>query len=126
MPKKPNVIFNVSDALDYESDDENSDREEKDLDDIDLLSEKIPKFNQPIQQISQILIICHMLGEKQYVLSRYGTKKFLNKVRQYQELSQLDQLNDINYSSRMGKAAEILCKLGALAQILKIALEILK
>ena len=90
------------------------------------MNEKVPKINNVIQKFSQILIIAHMLGKKQFILSRYGTKKFLNKIRQFQELSQIDKMNDINYSSRMGKAAEILCKLAALAQVLNISIKILK
>lgn len=124
LPKKSNVLLDVSDELGYDSDDD-SDREE-DLNDIDLMNEKIPKINHVIQRFTQILIIAHMLGKKDFILSRYGTKKFLTKVRQFQELSQLDKMNDIDYSSRMGKCAEILCKLAALAQILNISIKILK
>ncbi|CAF5210098.1 unnamed protein product, partial [Rotaria magnacalcarata] len=46
-------------------------------------------------------------------------------VRQYQELSQIEKSDDVNYGSRMGKSAEILCKLAAISQIIKISIEIL-
>lgn len=124
MPRKSNVLLDVSDSLEYDTD-EDSDREE-DLNDVDLMNEKTPKINLVVQTFSQILIISYMLQSQRFVRSRYGTKTFLYKVRQFQELSQLDKMNDINYSSRMGKSAEILCKLGALAQILNISVKVLK
>lgn len=124
MPKKSNIVLDVSDELGYDSD-EYSDHED-DLNDIDLMNEKLPNVNNVIQTFAQILIISHMIGQKQFTLSRYGTKKFLDKVRQFQELSQIDKMDDINYGSRMGKSAEILCKLAALAQILNVCVKILK
>lgn len=124
MPMKSNVVLDVSDELGYNTDD-NSDHED-DLNDIDLINEKVPTVNNVIQTFAQILIIAHMLGQKQLILSRYGTKRFLDKIRQFQELSQVDKVDDINYGSRMGKSAEILCKLGGLAQILNVCVRILK
>lgn len=121
---KSNVVLDVSDELGYNTDD-NSDHED-DLNDIDLINEKVPTVNNVIQTFAQILIIAHMLGQKQLILSRYGTKRFLDKIRQFQELSQVDKVDDINYGSRMGKSAEILCKLGGLAQILNVCVRILK
>lgn len=53
-------------------------------------------------------------------------KKFYNKVRQYQELSQVEKQEVVNFGSRMGKSAEILCELAAISQIIKISLDILK
>lgn len=124
LPKRSNIVLDVSEELAYDTD-EDSDREE-DLNEIDLMHEKVPKINHVIQTFSQILMITHMIGRKQFILSRYGTKKFLDKIRQFQELSQVDKINDINYSSRMGKSAEILCKLAGLAQLLNMSVKILK
>ncbi|CAF1086183.1 unnamed protein product, partial [Rotaria sordida] len=82
--------------------------------------------NHNLPTLSQILIICRLIGKRKFILSRNGTKKFYNKIRQYQELSQIEKPNDVNYGSRMGKSAEILCKLVAVCQILKISMDILK
>ncbi|CAF3275618.1 unnamed protein product [Rotaria sp. Silwood2] len=47
-------------------------------------------------------------------------------ICQYQELSQIDKPNDLNYGSRMGKAAEILCNLTAICEIIRISIEVLE
>jgi len=77
-----------------------------------------------VPSLTQILIVCRLLGKRELVLTRNGTKKFYNKVRQFQELSEVDKPNDVNYGARMGKSAEILCKLAAIVQILSISLQI--
>lgn len=123
MPKKTNVVVDVAQSIDYENDEE-SDQDE-DLNDEDIKTENSQESNNFSSNLAQILIIAHIFGKRNYRLKRNGTKKFLNKVRQMQELSQLDKIGDVNYGSRMGKGAEILCKLSALAQILKISQEIL-
>ncbi|CAF4051774.1 unnamed protein product, partial [Rotaria sordida] len=78
-----------------------------------------------LPSLAQILIVARLIGKREFVLSRNGTKKFYNKIRQYQELSQLEKSDDVNYGSRIGKSAEILCKLAGTSQIVKIAIEIL-
>lgn len=82
------------------------------------------QYNLP--SITQLLIVAKLIGKREFILSRRGTKKFLNKVRQYQELSQLNKSNDVNYGSRFGKAAEILCKLAAIIEIIRISIDLLK
>ncbi|CAF1208637.1 unnamed protein product [Rotaria sordida] len=79
-----------------------------------------------LPSLAQILIVARLIGKREFVLSRNGTKKFYNKIRQYQELSQLEKSDDVNYGSRIGKSAEILCKLAGTSQIVKIAIEILQ
>ena len=123
MPKKTNEVIDFAKPIDYESE-EDSDYDD-DLEDDDMRTENCEAINHFPLTLSQILIICKLLGERRFRLHRSGTKKFLNKVRQMQELSQVVKIGDINYGSRMGKGAEILCKIAALAQMLKIALNIL-
>ena len=72
--KKSNVLLDISDALEYDTD-EGSDREE-DLNDMDLINEKVPKINHAIQQISQILIISHLLGKKNSFSADLAQKSF--------------------------------------------------
>lgn len=123
MPKKTNEVIDFTKPIDYESE-EDSDYDD-DLEDDDMRTENCGAINHFPFILSQILIICKLLGERHFRLHRIGTKKFLNKVRQMQELSQVVKIGDINYGSRMGKGAEILCKIAASAQMLKIALNIL-
>lgn len=123
MPKRTNVVVDFTKPIDYETE-EDSDHD-GDLEDEDVKNENHEETNNLPITLAQILIICHLFGKRQFRLHRNGTKKFLHKVRQMQELSQVEKIGDINYGSRMGKGAEILCKISALAQMLKIALEIL-
>jgi hypothetical protein len=127
MPKKNEPIVNVSQSLEYDDidDDDNNDIED-DMSDEEYESEKLNNIQQNLPSFSQILIICRLLGKHEFVLSRNGTKKFFNKIRQYQELSQVEKIDDVNYGSRMGKSAEILCKLAGICEIINIAMEILK
>lgn len=123
MPKKSNVVVDFTKPIDYETE-EDSDND-GDLDDEDLKNDNYEATNNLPIILAQILIICQLFGKRVFRLHRKGTKKFLHKVRQMQELSQVEKIGDVNYGSRMGKGAEILCKISALAQMLKIALEIL-
>lgn len=118
---------NKSQSLDYHNDnnDDNDDSEE-DISDDECQTRTANNINRSLPSLTQILIVCHLLGERTFILSRHGTKKFHNKIRQYHELAQHDDTDDINYASRIGKAAEILSKLAAISQILKISLEILQ
>ena len=88
-------------SLDY-------DDNEDDVSDNEYEMEKLNniKHNQP--SLAQILIVCRLIGKRELTLSRNDIKKFYNKVRQYQELSRHENINDINYGARMGKSAEIL------------------
>lgn len=122
MPNKTNVVVDFAQLIDYENE-EDSDQDE-DLNDDDIRTETTETPNHFSSTLAQIFIIVHLLGKRQYRLNRNGTKKFLNKVRQMQELSQVDKIGDVNYGSRMGKGAEILCKLAALAQMMKISQDI--
>ncbi|KAF9760595.1 hypothetical protein NGRA_3095 [Nosema granulosis] len=124
MPKKEHSNMNFAQSLDYDQDDDTD--QEDNLSEEDLHVEKFATIDQNLPCISQILIVSRLLGKRQFCLSRNGTKKFLNKVRQFQELSQVGKADDLNYGSRMGKAAEILCKLSALSEMLKISIEILQ
>jgi len=118
--------MNSEQILDYDDgEDDNNDLEE-DMSDNEYDSEKSKKINQNFPSLTQILIVSRLIGDRQFILSRNGTKKFYNKVRQYQELSQIDKVDDVNYGSRMAKAAEILCKLAAISQILKMAIDVLQ
>ncbi|CAF2088574.1 unnamed protein product [Rotaria magnacalcarata] len=126
MPKRKESTANIPESLDYDDvDDENNDLDD-DISDDDYEMEKRNNTNKNLPSLSQILIVSQLLGKREFILSRNGTKKFYSKVRQYQELSQLEKQDDVNYGSRMGKSAEILCKLAAIAQNLKISIEILK
>lgn len=124
MPKKSNLVLERPSSIDidYVND---SDRDE-DLSDEEMELNLKEPVNELLPNLAQILIIVHILGERHYTLSKYGTKKFLKKIREMQELSQAEELNDTNYGSRMGKSAEILCKLSALAQLLQTAINILE
>ena len=126
MPKKKDLTLSTPQSLDYDdTDDENND-EEEDLSDEEYESERLNKIKQNLPSLAQILIVARLIGRHEFVLSRNGTKKFYNKIRQYQELSQLEKSDDVNYGSRMGKSAEILCKLVGISEIVKIAMEILE
>ena len=128
MPKKEQRTVNFSQSLDYDytDDDDDDNNFEEDISDNDYELEKDNKINQTLPSLSQVLIVSFLLGKRELILSRNGTKKFHNKIRQYQELSQIEKLDDVNYGSRIGKAAEILCKLAAISEILRISIEILK
>ncbi|CAF3230326.1 unnamed protein product [Rotaria sp. Silwood2] len=103
MPKKNDVTANTSQSLDYdEGDDETNDNDDN-ISEEDYEFEKMSHIRRWSPSLSQILI-----------------------VRQYQELSQLEKKDDINFGSRMGKSAEIICKLAAISQMIKISIEILK
>jgi hypothetical protein len=125
MPKKNKTVVNLSQSLDYDEIDDNDDVEE-DISDNEYETEKSTKINQNLPSLSQILIVSRLIGKREFILSQNGTKKFYNKVRQYQELSQIDKIDDVNYGSRMAKAAEILCKLAGISEMLKISIEILQ
>ncbi|CAF2961565.1 unnamed protein product [Rotaria sp. Silwood2] len=127
MPKQKDLTVTIPERLDYDdNEDDINDIEDDISDDEYQMEQKMNNINKNLPSLSQILIICHLLGQRQLILSRNGTKKFYNKVRQYQELSQFEKPNDVNYGSRMGKSAEILCKLAAISQIVKNSMEILK
>ncbi|CAF4451248.1 unnamed protein product, partial [Adineta steineri] len=125
MPKKKEAKLNYSQTLEYDdANDENND-EDGDSSDDEYNKEKMNKIDPHLPSLTQILIVSYLIGKRIFHLSRSGTKKFYNKVRQYQELSEIDKPNDINFGSRMGKSAEILCKFAAIAELMKIVLEIL-
>ncbi|CAF4709135.1 unnamed protein product [Rotaria sp. Silwood1] len=126
MPKKKDSTLNTPQSLDYNDiDDEDNDNEE-DLSDEEYESERLNSIKENLPRLTQILIVARLIGKREFVLSRNGTKKFYNKIHQYQELSQREKSDDVNYGSRLGKSAEILCKLAGISEIVKIALEILK
>ncbi|CAF5044586.1 unnamed protein product, partial [Rotaria magnacalcarata] len=127
IPKKNDLNSIKSQTLDYHNDnnDDNDDSEE-DISDDEYGTTTAKNMNQNQPSLTQILIVCRLLGDRIFTLSRHGTKKFNNKIRQYQELAQHDDSDDINYASRIGKAAEILCKIAGISQIVKISLEILQ
>lgn len=124
MPKKTNYVVEepYSIEIDYAGD---SDRDD-DLSDEEMESNPKETIDEHLPSLTQILIIVHILGERHYTLGQYGTKKFMKKIREMQELSQVEKFNDINYGSRIGKSTEILCKLSALAQLLQITMNTLE
>lgn len=129
IPRTEHLKVNYSNQLEYDDETNDTNKDEDDDDDIsdnEFSKEKNNKIDERLPSLTQILIVSRLIGKRSFHLSRIGTKKFHNKVRQYQELSQMEKSNDINYGSRMGKAAEILCKLAAIAELVKISLEILK
>lgn len=126
MPKKIEGSLNFSQSIGYDDSDDDIDDDEDYSNDNDSELELPKTIRQSLPTLTQILMVARLLGKHEYTLSRTGTKKFFNKVRQYQELSQIDKPNDVNYGSRMGKAAEILCKLAAIVEILKISTEIIQ
>jgi hypothetical protein len=126
MPKEKETNINVSQSIEYDETDEDRDDFDEDISDDDYETEQSNNIHQNLPSLSQILIVARLIGKRELILSRDGTKKIYNKVRQYQELSQINKPDDVNYGSRMGKAAEILCKLAAISQIVKISMEILK
>lgn len=126
MPKKNGVIINNSELLDYDDGEDDANDRDNDISDDDCDCQESNQIQKRYPSLSQILMVCQLIGKRKFVLSRNGTKRFYNKVRQYQELSQIEKHDDINFGSRMGKSAEIICKLAAISQILKISLDVLK
>ncbi|CAF3129238.1 unnamed protein product [Rotaria sp. Silwood2] len=126
MPKKNDSKLNYSHTLEYDDVNDDNNDEDEDISDNEYNNESTNRLDQHLPSLIQILIVSRLIGKRIFHLSRTGTKKFYNKVRQYQELSQIDKPDDINYGSRMCKSAEILCKFAAIAELLKITLEILK
>lgn len=127
MPKQTNSTTNLPQSLDYDNSEDDDNDIDSDISDDEYETENnFNQFQTNSISLTQILIIARLLGKREFVLSRNGTKKFYNKVRQYQEQSKLEKPNDVNYGSRMGKAAEILCKLTAITEITKISIEILQ
>lgn len=127
LPHKGQLSIDSTQSIEYDdADDDDANADEESISDSDYETEKSNTFEQNLASVSQILIVARLLGRREFILCRNGTKKFLNKVRQYQELSQIHKPNDINYGARMGKAAEILCKIAGIAEILRISIEILK
>ena len=125
MPKKSESTIPQPQSLDYDDDLDQNDNIEDDISDDEYNTENLNNIKQNQPSLTQILIVCRLLGKREFILSRIGTKKFHDKVRQFQELSEQDNSNDVNYGARMGKSAEILCKLSAIVQVLKISIEIL-
>jgi hypothetical protein len=127
MPKRKDVTINLPQTLDYDNSQDEDDDTEPDIsdDEYEVKKNKINEIKKNLPSLAQILIVSRLLGKREYILSRTGTKKFYNKVRQFQELSQYEKLGDINYGSRMGKSAEILCKVAAICEIVKISIKIL-
>ncbi|CAF1472691.1 unnamed protein product, partial [Rotaria sp. Silwood1] len=124
--RRKDSTLNTPQSLDYNDiDDEDNDNEE-DLSDVEYESERLNSIKENLPSLTQILIVARLIGKREFVLSRNGTKKFYNKIHQYQELSQREKSDDVNYGSRLGESAEILCKLAGISEIVKIALEILK
>ncbi|CAF1176395.1 unnamed protein product [Rotaria sordida] len=115
MPKKNDVTTNTSQSLDYDEGDGETNNNDDDISDEDYEFEKMSHIRRQSPSLSQILIVYQLVGKREFILSRNGTKKFYNKVRQYQELSQLEKQDDINFGSRMEKSAEIICKLAAIS-----------
>lgn len=129
MPKKNEINLNLSQSIEYDDVDEHQigdDEYDDDISDTDYETEQEENLIHNLPTLCQILIISRVIGKRIFVLSRNGTKKFYNKIRQYQELSQIEKPNDIIYGSRMGKSAEISCKLVAICQILETSTDILK
>ncbi|CAF2073356.1 unnamed protein product [Rotaria magnacalcarata] len=126
MPKRNDSKLNYSHTLEYDDANDDNNDEEEDISDNEYKNESTNKVDQHLPSLSQIFIVSSLIGKRIFHLSRTGTKKFYNKVRQYQELSQIDKPDDINYGSRMGKSAEILCKFAAIAELINITLDILK
>ncbi|CAF0723704.1 unnamed protein product [Adineta steineri] len=124
--EKKEAKLNYSQTLEYDDANDDNNDEDEDISDDEYNNEKMNKIDQHLPSLTQILIVSYVIGKRMFHLSRTGTKKFYNKVRQYQELSEIDKPNDINFGSRMGKSAEILCKFAAIAELMKIVLEILK
>ncbi|CAF1503437.1 unnamed protein product, partial [Adineta steineri] len=117
---------NYSQTLEYDDANDDNNDEDEDISDDEYNNEILNKIDQHLPSLTQILIVSYLIGKRMFHLSRTGTKTFYTKVRQYQELSEIDKPNDISFGSRMGKSAEILCKFAAIAELMKIVLEILK
>ncbi|CAF2102840.1 unnamed protein product [Rotaria magnacalcarata] len=124
--KKNDSKLNYSQTLEYDDVNDDNNDEEEDISDNEYTNESTNRVDQHLPSLSQIFIVSSLIGKSIFHLSRTGTKKFYIKVRQYQELSQIDKPDDINYGSRMGKSAEILCKFAAIAELINITLDILK
>ncbi|CAF3345808.1 unnamed protein product, partial [Rotaria socialis] len=126
MPKTNHSTLNYSHTLEYDDANDDNNDEDEDISDNEYNNESTNRIDQHLPSLTQIFIVSRLIGKRIFHLSRTGTKKFYNKIRQYQELSQIDKPDDINYGSRMGKSAEILCKFAAIAELIKITIEILK
>jgi hypothetical protein len=128
MPKSADKTNNTSYIVEYDdmNTENDDDEDDEDISDNEYNHETNNKINPTLPSLTQIFIVSYLMGKRTFVLSRTGTKKFHNKIRQFQELSHIDKPQDINYGSRMGKSAEILSKLSGLVEILKISTEILK
>ncbi|CAF4606207.1 unnamed protein product, partial [Rotaria sp. Silwood2] len=126
MPKRIDICTIITQSTNYSDSDDENNGSENDISDSDYEDETSNKIYEHLPSLSQILIVARLIGKREYILCRNGTKKFFNKVCQYQELSQIDKPNDLNYGSRMGKAAEILCKLAAICEIIRISIEVLE
>ncbi|CAF4916752.1 unnamed protein product, partial [Rotaria magnacalcarata] len=124
--KKNDSKLNYSQTLEYDDVNDDNNDEEEDISDNEYTNESTNRVDQHLPSLSQIFIVSSLIGKSIFHLSRTGTKKFYIKVRQYQELSQIDKPDDINYGSRMGKSAEILCKFAAIAELINITLDTLK
>ena len=126
MPKKKESTMVQPQTLEYDNNENDAYDIENDISDDEYEMENVNSMKQNQPSFTQILIVCRLLGTREFILSRNGNKKFYQKVRQYQELSEYENTTDVNYGARMGKSAEILCKLAGITQILKIAIEILQ
>ncbi|CAF3683536.1 unnamed protein product [Rotaria sp. Silwood1] len=126
MPKRIDICNIITQSTNYSDSDDENNGSENDISDSDYEDETSNKIYEHLPSLSQILIVARLIGKREYILCRNGTKKFFNKVCQYQELSQIDKPNDLNYGSRLGKAAEILCKLAAICEIIRISIEVLE
>lgn len=125
LPKKIETTINISHSIEYESE-EDTNEDEENISDSEYEIETSNEIDHNLPSISQVLIVAKLIGKREFVLSRNGTKKFLNKVKQYQELSHVNKSNDVNYGSRIGKAAEILCKFAAISEIIRISMDVLQ
>jgi hypothetical protein len=128
MPKRDETTPNMSYTVEYDdmNNENENDDDDEDISDNEFNDETNNQINPTLPSLTQIFIVSYLIGKRTFVLSRTGTKKFHNKIRQFQELSQIDKPQDVNYGSRMGKSAEILSKLAGLVEVLKISTEILK
>ncbi|CAF4331108.1 unnamed protein product, partial [Adineta steineri] len=97
MPKKKEAKLNYSQTLEYDDANDDNNDEDEDISDDEYNNEKMNKIDQHLPSLTQILIVSYLIGKRIFHLSRTGTKKFYNKVRQYQELSDIDKPNDINF-----------------------------
>ncbi|CAF4568674.1 unnamed protein product [Rotaria sp. Silwood2] len=120
------MCTNISQSTNYSDSDDDNNGSENDISDSDYEDETSNKIYEHLPSVSQISMVARLIGKREYVLCRNGTKKFFKKLCQYQELAQIDKANDVNYGSRMGQAAEILCKLAGICEIMRISIEALE